>query len=106
MGIKDFFVKQVLKSKLKNVPEAERERLMELIDKNPDFFKKIGVGLKKPKVVLQMCIFTFDLSVMEFQPSYTLEQGCFSCSIFSNQAVNFPFFKRHVDVFQHRVGAV
>ena len=43
MGMfKNFMLKQALKMKLKNVPEAEREKLLELMEKNPDFFKKIG----------------------------------------------------------------
>ena len=42
MGIKAFFIKQLLKSKLKNVPESQRDMLLGMIDKNPDLFKKIG----------------------------------------------------------------
>lgn len=46
MGIKDFFLKQALKHKLKDVPEAQREMLMGAMEKNPDFFKKIGEEIK------------------------------------------------------------
>jgi hypothetical protein len=49
MGIKDFMMKQVLKHKLKNVPEAQREMIMGLMEKNPDFFKKIGEEIEKRK---------------------------------------------------------
>lgn len=42
MGIKDFFLKQALKYKLKDVPEEQREKLMAVMDANPEFFKKIG----------------------------------------------------------------
>ena len=43
MGVfKNFLLKQALKAKMKDVPEAERERLLALMEKNPDFFKKIG----------------------------------------------------------------
>jgi hypothetical protein len=42
MGIKDFFVKQMLKSKMKGVPEAQQQQMLELVEKNPDFFKKVG----------------------------------------------------------------
>ncbi|HEY4528335.1 MAG TPA: hypothetical protein VJJ48_00705 [Candidatus Paceibacterota bacterium] len=46
MGIKDFFIKQALKHKLKDVPEAQREVMMEAMEKNPEFFKKIGDEIK------------------------------------------------------------
>lgn len=49
MGIKDFMMKQVLKHKLKNVPEAQRDLIMGLMEKNPDFFKKIGEEIEKRK---------------------------------------------------------
>jgi hypothetical protein len=42
MGIKDFFLKQALKYKLKDVPEEQREKLMAVMEENPEFFKKIG----------------------------------------------------------------
>ncbi len=48
MGIfKDFMLKQALKAKMKDVPEAEREKLMNLMQENPDFFKKIGEEVQK-----------------------------------------------------------
>lgn len=49
MGIKDFFVKQVLKHKLKDVPEGQREMIMALVEKHPDFFKKVGEEVEKRK---------------------------------------------------------
>lgn len=43
MGMfQNFMLKQMLKSKMKNVPQAEQERIMSLVEKNPDFFKMIG----------------------------------------------------------------
>ena len=42
MGIQDFFIRQIMKSKLKDVPEEQREQIMTLVTKNPDLFKKIG----------------------------------------------------------------
>lgn len=36
-----------MKSKLKGVPEAEQEKMLGLIEKNPDFFKKIGDEVQK-----------------------------------------------------------
>ena len=47
MGIKDFFLRQALKLKMKDVPEAQREQMMHLIEKNPDLFKKIGEEIKQ-----------------------------------------------------------
>ncbi|MEK7135144.1 MAG: hypothetical protein AAB780_00360, partial [Patescibacteria group bacterium] len=42
MGIKDFFLKQALKHKMKDVPEAQRDMLLGAMDRHPEFFKKIG----------------------------------------------------------------
>ena len=46
MGIKDFFLKQALKHKMKNVPEAQRDMIMGAMEAHPDFFKKIGEEVK------------------------------------------------------------
>ncbi len=46
MGIKDFFLKQALKHKLKDVPEAQRDMLMGAMESHPEFFKKIGEEVK------------------------------------------------------------
>ncbi len=40
--IQQFLVRQALKMKMKDVPEAQREQIMALVEKNPDLFKKIG----------------------------------------------------------------
>ena len=42
-------LKQMLKSKMKGVPEAEQQRVLGLLEKNPDFFKKIGAEVEKRK---------------------------------------------------------
>ena len=48
MGVfKSFLLKQALKAKMKDVPEAEREKMLTLMEKNPDFFKKIGEEVQK-----------------------------------------------------------
>jgi len=39
---KDFLTKQLLKRQLKGVPEDQQQKIMALIEKDPDFFKKIG----------------------------------------------------------------
>jgi hypothetical protein len=41
MGVQDFFLRQVLKSKMKDVPEAYREQIMTMVSKNPELWKKI-----------------------------------------------------------------
>ena len=42
MSIGNFFLKQLLKSKMKDVPASEQEKIFALLDKNPDFFRKIA----------------------------------------------------------------
>lgn len=42
MGIKDFFMKKMIESKMKDVPKEEQERILNLIQKNPELFKKIA----------------------------------------------------------------
>ena len=42
MGVQDFFLRQMMKAKMKDVPEAQREQIMKLVQKNPELFKKIG----------------------------------------------------------------
>jgi hypothetical protein len=63
MGIKDFFLKQALKYKMKDVPAEQRERLMAVMEKNPDFFKKIGDEVQK-KVKSGMSEMTATMVVM------------------------------------------
>ena len=47
--MKDFMMKQVLKHKLKNLPVAQREMILGAVEKNPEFFKKIGDEIEKRK---------------------------------------------------------
>ena len=47
--IQNFMMKQVLKHKLKNLPEAQREAIIGAVEKNPDFFKRIGDQIEKRK---------------------------------------------------------
>ena len=35
-----------MKSQLKNVPKEQQEKIMELIDKNPEFFTKLAEKVK------------------------------------------------------------
>lgn len=47
--IQNFMMKQVLKHKLKNLPEAQKNMILGAVEKNPDFFKKIGEEIEKRK---------------------------------------------------------
>lgn len=40
--IQNFMLKQMLKTKMKGVPESEQEKILAMVEKNPDFFKMIG----------------------------------------------------------------
>ena len=42
MGIQNFLLRQVARHKMKDVPEAQRDAMLELVQKNPELFKKIG----------------------------------------------------------------
>ena len=44
---KNFLLKQAMKAKMKDVPEAERDKMLGLMEKNPEFFKKIGEEVQK-----------------------------------------------------------
>ncbi len=48
MGLfKNFLLRKTLEAKMKDVPEAERQALLSLMEQNPDFFKKIGEEVQK-----------------------------------------------------------
>lgn len=47
MGIKDFFVKKMLESKLKGLPADQREMITKLVQENPALFEKIGGEIKQ-----------------------------------------------------------
>ncbi len=42
MGFQNFLLKQVAKAKMKDVPEAQREQLLGMLEKDPELMKKIG----------------------------------------------------------------
>lgn len=44
--IKDFLMKKMLERQLKGLPKAQQEQFMGLIQKNPEFFTKIGKEIK------------------------------------------------------------
>lgn len=47
MSIGNFFLKQLLKSKMKGVPESEQERIFTILEKNPEFFQKIALEVQE-----------------------------------------------------------
>lgn len=47
MSIQSFLLSQALKWKMKDVPEAQREQIMALVQKDPELFKKIGEEVEK-----------------------------------------------------------
>lgn len=49
MGIKDFFIKKIIQSKLKNLPKEQQEMIMALVSENPDFFKKLQNQIEAKK---------------------------------------------------------
>jgi len=48
MGIKDFFMRKVLASQLKKtgLPQAQQDKLLEAMLKNPELFQKIATEVK------------------------------------------------------------
>lgn len=40
--LKNLLMKKMLKSQLKNVPEAEQEKILKVISENPELFTKIA----------------------------------------------------------------
>ncbi len=49
MGIKDFFLKKIIQSKLKNLPKEQQEMIIALVSENPDFFKKLQAQVEAKK---------------------------------------------------------
>lgn len=49
MSIQGFLLKQYAKWKLKDVPEAQREQMTEMVSKDPQLFKKIGEEIERRK---------------------------------------------------------
>ncbi|MFH1473027.1 MAG: hypothetical protein ABIF06_01255 [bacterium] len=44
---KNFMLKQAMKAKMKDIPEEQQQIILNLVEKNPDFFKMIGEEVKK-----------------------------------------------------------
>jgi hypothetical protein len=46
MSMKSFLMRKMLASKMKGVPQAEQDKIFDMIEKNPDFFQKIGLEIQ------------------------------------------------------------
>ncbi len=44
--IKDFLMKKMIKSQMKDMPEAEQEKMIKLVTENPELFQKIALETK------------------------------------------------------------
>lgn len=49
MGIKDFLIKKLVQSKMKNLPKDQQDMIIALISENPDFFKKLQEKIEAKK---------------------------------------------------------
>jgi predicted DNA-binding protein len=47
MGIKNFLMRKMVQSKMKNVPPEQQEKILAMIEKNPDFFQKIALEVQE-----------------------------------------------------------
>ncbi len=47
MGIKDFMLRKMLEAKMKGVPKEEQEKILKLIENNPELFQKIATEMQE-----------------------------------------------------------
>lgn len=45
--LKNFLMKQMIKRQMKGVSEAEQEKILAIVEKNPDFFTKIAAEIQE-----------------------------------------------------------
>lgn len=45
--IQNFLMRKMIESKMKDVPKEHREMIMNMIEKNPDFFQKIALEIQQ-----------------------------------------------------------
>lgn len=45
--LKEFLLRKMMKSQLKDVPEEEQEKLIQVVSKNPELFQKIAVEVQE-----------------------------------------------------------
>jgi hypothetical protein len=49
MSVQDFLLKKYANWKMRDVPEAQRTQMLNLVTKNPALFKKIGEEIERRK---------------------------------------------------------
>lgn len=49
MSVQSFLLKQAMKWKMKNVPAAQQEQIIALVEKDPELFKKISEEVERRK---------------------------------------------------------
>ena len=42
LKMKNFLLRKMLESKMKDIPKEQRDKFIEVVEKNPDFFQKIA----------------------------------------------------------------
>jgi hypothetical protein len=47
MSIKDFLLRKTLEAKLKDVPKEEQEKLLKIVQDNPEFFQKVALEIQE-----------------------------------------------------------
>lgn len=47
MGLKNFLMRKMVQSKMKDVPPDQQEKILAMIEKNPDFFQKIALEVQE-----------------------------------------------------------
>ncbi len=47
MGLKSMLMKKMLKSQMKGVPDSEIDKIVEIVEKNPELFQKIGLEVQQ-----------------------------------------------------------
>ena len=47
MSLRSLLMKKMLQSKMKGVPPEQQEKILAMIDKNPDFFQKIALEVQE-----------------------------------------------------------
>ncbi len=45
--LKEFLMKKMLQSKLKDVPQAEQDKIFKMVEKNPELFQKIALEVQE-----------------------------------------------------------
>jgi len=44
--IKDFLMRKMMKNQMKGIPEAEQEKMIAMVQKNPELFQKIALEVQ------------------------------------------------------------